>query len=1332
MLANVPSDPETPASLASFCAAVLSLIGRFDLDPNRALDLVLHVLELQPQSSVLLGLVRRFNPSSVVAVLGFRFLQYQQDFWSDISPPQPPVATPTTTIPTSKLVKPAPAPEPISTSIPTESALVSGSAPQSLYVLAGLLVAHGLVELEELLPYLAPTPQDTVDLELAKEATRKKEVARLGVVSLGATSRDKDSSEEAKESKLGDAEDSIGGNQLLGLLSGLLSARCWEVAENFANYIRSESAFDPFMCHEVSSALADFIIWLIEPIYAPFGFASLGLGKQEECGTNLSEAIVKHVTGGASKQLPQLTSKDQTDGTFPSVLRSLLSVLGPRIGRNPTLFTRICRLARTEIQGGIDRGEAFVLNQHYIFRLLNESLLPGLTLTHCNPAVSFALWDVLSLLPFDLRFALYTGWSMEGMGRKALERKGCELAGAEERQLLAARGHLKRLAKENIKTIGRLIGRHTHSYPLIVFSHMLNQIEAYENLIPYVVDALKYSTPLSRDVLAYALLGQLGSSSSRERLKHKDTHYSQWFISLAKFTASFYRKYPYTEIRGLLHLLLRRLSEGESLDLLILQELLAKMGGCETVLELSYAQLDGMAGGRTLRSEVMASSLPESISKRAVARLRDELLDSGAALPLMILISQVRQRILFQSECDELKLLSHLYDSAQDVLMQFADFLTSTETSVETIARIMPPLPALTKDLGLSIPVAFTLVRPLIRAALSAGPQSSDVPDHLKEWHPLSTTMLNFAKDCLPSAAQKQISSQLWTLFWSLSVYDLATPSARYSTEKARVTSKLGQVEKKADMPPKTKKQELARLTALSVELQEEMETQKRHSDSVYKLLTGLKESLFPDSGNTSRIIDDLLRHCIKDRITLSPADAVFCSQFFLLLHRADTPLFSTVHFIDRILNTSLPMLFACTEYEAGFIGYGISHLLGIANKWVANKAIYDVEALSKSGMFDPTTQVKVDYSRFKTKFRAWHSRIQEVSIACLNSKEYIHIRAALIFLTKVTSSQQYPTLAKDGRQIAKAVALLETSEQRADLQVMARSLSALLQRQSKDWTDDKGIKPLTGRTSVSAASAANFTNSSSLIKKPDNGTSESKRDVGHRGNVNLSIRHGNQETLPEPMGQKISSEKRIPNDILNAAGKETTKELSENVVTSEDIRHDQGHNPIKIATDPKAGSTSIGEKRKGDDPTIEFPKRRRGEEDNRGRSNSGGKEKPILRARDEQDRVKRPRENDFFEARDGAQQGKGRSVTRDISDKRISSGSQRFQDHRFGTVGTSQGRGAPPPPAGRPHQGTSHPRDPVDPRPRAPPPPPRAPPPKTSEPSHAEEDKSSRKVQRK
>lgn len=62
-------------------------------------------------------------------------------------------------------------------------------------------------------------------------------------------------------------------------------------------------------------------------------------------------------------------------------------------------------------------------------------------------------------------------------------------------------------------------------------------------MIPFVVEALKYTTELARDVMAYCLLSQLRKDSNK--LKSGDTHYSGWFSALSKFIGSFYKLVNY-------------------------------------------------------------------------------------------------------------------------------------------------------------------------------------------------------------------------------------------------------------------------------------------------------------------------------------------------------------------------------------------------------------------------------------------------------------------------------------------------------------------------------------------------------------------------------------------------------------------------------------------------------------------------------------------------------------------------------------------------------------------------------------------------------------------
>jgi Transcription- and export-related complex subunit len=146
-----------------------------------------------------------------------------------------------------------------------------------------------------------------------------------------------------------------------------------------------------------------------------------------------------------------------------------------------------------------------------------------------------------------------------GLGKQAIGFKPIDIAQSEAVASDKAKYFLKRLARDNAKVrngglylaydflasalicilhvcrqlIGRQLGQHTHNAPLIVFSHMLAQIENFDNLIPYVVEALKYTSELARDCLSFCLLKQLQKDG--DKMKRGDTHYSSWFAALSKF-----------------------------------------------------------------------------------------------------------------------------------------------------------------------------------------------------------------------------------------------------------------------------------------------------------------------------------------------------------------------------------------------------------------------------------------------------------------------------------------------------------------------------------------------------------------------------------------------------------------------------------------------------------------------------------------------------------------------------------------------------------------------------------------------------------------------------
>jgi len=106
--------------------------------------------------------------------------------------------------------------------------------------------------------------------------------------------------------------------------------------------------------------------------------------------------------------------------------------------------------------------------------------------------------------------------------------------------------------------------------------------------------------------------------------------------------------------------------------------LLAKMGGSESITgTITAEQLDGRAGGPVLKRETTNFGVVEKTKSRASRQLRRVLLDPTIFLPLLVLISQIRNKVLFRTETPQLKFIGNLYDTCNSILTLLIDFMAT-------------------------------------------------------------------------------------------------------------------------------------------------------------------------------------------------------------------------------------------------------------------------------------------------------------------------------------------------------------------------------------------------------------------------------------------------------------------------------------------------------------------------------------------------------------------------------------------------------------------------------------------------------------------------------
>ncbi|KAK7836681.1 tho complex subunit 2, partial [Quercus suber] len=931
------SEASTQNVSAATIGIIKSLIGHFDLDPNRAFDIVLECFELQPDNKIFLELIPIFPKSHASQILGFKFQYYQR-------------------------------------------MEVNSPVPFGLYKLTALLVKEEFIDLDSIYAHLLPNDDDAFEHYNAFCAKRLDEANKIGKINLAATGKDLmddekqgdvtidlfsalDMETEAVVERFPELEN----NQTLGLLTGFLCVDDWYHAHILFGRL---SPLNPVEHVQICNSLFRLIEKSISSAYDIVHQAHF-----QSFGSSSGASIDAMDVANSSVR-----------GSFvdlPSELFQMLSCAGPYLYRDTLLLQKVCRVLRgyylsalervgngdgalnPEIVIGGNRDPRLHLKQarSRIEEALGTCLLPSLQLIPANPAVGQEIWEVMNLLPYEARYRLYGEWEKD-------DEQIPMVLSARQTAKLDTRRILKRLAKENLKQLGRMVAKLAHANPMTVLRTIVHQIEAYRDMITPVVDAFKYLTQLEYDVLEYVVIERL-AQGGRDKLKDDGLNLSDWLQSLASFWGHLCKKYPSMELRGLFQYLVNQLKKGQGIELVLLQELIQQMANFQYTENLTEEQLDAMAGSETLRYQATSFGVTRNNKAliKSTNRLRDSLLpkdEPKLAVPLLLLIAQHRSLVVINADAPYIKMVSEQFDRCHGTLLQYVEFLCSALTPALAYAQMIPSLHDLVHLYHLDPEVAFLIYRPVMRLFKCQG--SSDVFWPLDDSYAtnISTTnldsepteysgnvvldlgsskkpiiwsdLLDTVRTMLPSKAWNSLSPDLYATFWGLTLYDLYVPRNRYESEISKQHAALKALEELSDNSSSAitkRKKDKERIQESLDRLTSELRKHEENVTSVRRRLSHEKDKWWSSCPDTSKINMEFLQRCIFPRCTFSMPDAVYCAMFVHTLHSLGTPFFNTVNHIDVLICKTLqPMICCCTEYEAGRLGRFLCETLKIAYYW--------------------------------------------------------------------------------------------------------------------------------------------------------------------------------------------------------------------------------------------------------------------------------------------------------------------------------------------------------------------------------------------------------------
>ena len=1047
-------DESTPSSVVEKGSEmIMRLIASFSLDPNRCLDILLDILD------------RELEASNIIKSTG---------------------ATYTVEVPkgvTSRLTKLLHLISGMALDkLPALLAFKFSSAKDGNRVLCytAFLVRHNVLNLSEFLTCL---PEWVTVLESTYDAVRKQEretVRSMGRVRLGSSS--KPSEEKTKSVDISP----VANHPTTHLILLLLKLNQFNTIESlFKPYWSMLCCLFPesigcSICDEVEGCLTPYVgnrlgtLWAREPVPEP------DVGKDGDISPSLSKILSFSV--------------HKLEYTRESGCSALC----------PSLFCKLCRLLAAALENEKPSEECI--------NFLRKFLLPSIGLFKHTPAVSMEVWKILQHLPYQTRYMLYSSWRGTGLERNAIlsmkplwEIQGEILAGKD------ARHALKRLSKDTIRDSCRAIAKVCHSHPLVVFSTILGQIESYDNLVQVMVDALRFVTPLSLDVLAFCILSRLdgtgGGGVNRSRLKDDGVNVSQWLQSLESFIGALYKHFPFLEMGGIMSYLMERVSTGHVMELGVLRMLLKEAGGWSfadyaPAASLSSTQLDGRAGSTLLKRETMSFGVFERFNKNASASVRRILLKDNVGVKLLILLSQLPFQIVFEPKLKDntpVKLIGNLVDTCQVTTAMLLGFLTDpspdnvapdsekTKNNISSFAKSLPSFGALREEYELDVASAWMLARPLIRIVGSGGAGS----DGNSSEQLATAKSSKESSNAMPSETRtSHVTQSLFETFYTYTMYDVYCPEDIYKAEIDRLAKEEERLSRQSSTSQGNSQSrptsepdeasELARVRATATKLKTDLTEQKANVASCRDEIASNAKHFFVPEKNIQQEASLFFCTCIYPRCMKGPDDALYCARFILLLHSLEVPGLSTMHLLDVLIVSSSKSLFGLTEGEASNVAILLNEIWMTVSKWRYDEDEFNNglggKTVSRMVCRDEGIKeevVPVSFKRFIEMYNKWHHSIGMTALGCLRSKEYMHARNALIVLTRMVGS--FPTRPRLANKLLKDLQpMQDESFPFADLRASAQAYSTqLIKARDEGVWKEESAEAVEARLSKEKAAAA-------------------------------------------------------------------------------------------------------------------------------------------------------------------------------------------------------------------------------------------------------------------
>ncbi|XP_040906858.1 THO complex subunit 2 isoform X4 [Toxotes jaculatrix] len=1032
--------------------SIKSLIGCFNLDPNRVLDIILEVYKSRSdQDEFFLSLIKSYmcEPLTLCHILGFKFKFYQE---------------------------------------PNEE------TPRSLYHIAAALLHHNLIELEDLYVHLMPLDATIIE-EHRKDISEAKQIARklVMVVLPSEKSEDKEKEKEKEEEKNEKPPD----NQKLGLLEALLRIGDWHHAQSIMDQMPS---FYATSHKAIALALCQLVHLTVEPLYRRAGVPKGARG------------CAMHPLRNKRAPRPAESFEDLRRDTFSMLcyLGPHLShdpILFAKIVRLGKAFMK-----EYQSDGKPDVKDKMETLLSCFLSIADQVLLPSLSLMECNACMSEELWGLFKLFPYQHRYRLYGQWKNETYSSHPLLVK--VKAQTVERAKYIMKRLTKENVKQSGRQIGKL--SHSNptilfDYMLSQIQWYDNLIVPVVDSLKYLTslnyDVLAYciiealANPEKEkmkhdDTTISSWLQSLASLCGSVFRKYP--------IELAGLLQYVTNQLKAGKSFDLLILkeVVQKMAGIEITDEMTSEQLEAMTGGEQLKAEGGYfGQIrNTKKSSQRLKDALLDHELALPLCLLMAQQRNGVVFLEGGEKHLKLvghLYDQCHDTLVQFGGFLASNLSTEDYIKRVPSIDILCNQFHTPHDAAFFLSRPMYAHQILSKYDEL-------------KKAEKGNRQQQKVHKYVAACEQVMTPVHEAVVSLHPARVWDDLRPQFYATFWSLTMYDLAVPHAAYEREVNKLKAQIKAIEENPEIPLNKKKKEKERCTALQEKLQEEEKKQLEHVQRVLHRLKLEKDNWLLAKSTKNETITKFLQLCLFPRCIFSSIDAVYCARFVELVHQQKTPNFCTLLCYDRVFSAIIYTVASCTENESHRYGRFLCCMLETVTRWHSDRAIYEKECVNYPGFltifratgFDGGNKAdQLDYENFRHVVHKWHYMLTKASVHCLETGDYTHIRNILIVLTKILPC--YPKVLNLGQALECRVhkICLEEKDKRPDLYALAMGYSGRLKSQKVHMVPENEFhhKEQPAR-SATPASQQNGPGSTGKPATSTNKTEEGTSEDGDRG----------------------------------------------------------------------------------------------------------------------------------------------------------------------------------------------------------------------------------------